>query len=372
MDDRIRQPGGSLYGRARRYRVGLQAKSALLLTIVIVFLTVGGGWFYFRITEESLRSSDRLHASRLAEALALSACDGLQRIADCRLRIADCGNGKDAPGRVSSPSNLQSETYNMQLKSLQCLVSDLIHNDSVPQRRAAGRRRKSRRHRRPEGLHRRLVGSGVPAGVRGGHAAVPRERPDAGRAGVDPRRAAPAGGRIGANAGGHQLHAGGAGPGAAEPDDYRRGDHRRLAARRQPAGLAGGDPPGAHSGGGDGPAGPGRLQRPREVPGRRRDFGPGGGLRHDGGADRPRPGGFDPVQRAVGKQGGPADAGPSGDQPAPSPGDGREGGFPSRGQSRPGRPAAEHRGHGDDGDDEVRRGNARGGPPAVAADPGQR
>ena len=98
MDDQTEQPCTSPKRRTRRYRVGLQAKSALMLTVVIVFLTVGGGWFYFRITEESLRSSDRLHSSRLAGALALSACDGLRQ------------------------KNIQT---------LQRLVSDLIHNDSV-------------------------------------------------------------------------------------------------------------------------------------------------------------------------------------------------------------------------------------------------
>jgi signal transduction histidine kinase len=98
MDHRTRQPGASSQRRSRRYRVGLQAKSALMLTIVIVCLTGGGGWFYFRITEESLRSSDHLQASRLAGALALSACDGLRQ------------------------KNIQS---------LHRLVSDMIHNDSV-------------------------------------------------------------------------------------------------------------------------------------------------------------------------------------------------------------------------------------------------
>ncbi len=98
MELRPRQVGGRKGVRAWKFRAGLQVKSALVLSLVIAVLMVGGASLFFRVTQESLVASDRLYAAHLAAALSLSACDDLRR-------------------------------HNV--APLQRLAGELIHNDSV-------------------------------------------------------------------------------------------------------------------------------------------------------------------------------------------------------------------------------------------------
>lgn len=57
----------------RQLRVGLQSKSVLVLTLVVVTVTAVGGWLYFQTTSQVLRARDRDDADKLSYALATSA-----------------------------------------------------------------------------------------------------------------------------------------------------------------------------------------------------------------------------------------------------------------------------------------------------------
>ena len=61
----------------RRLRVGLQVKSALVLTLIVITVTIAGGWFYFDTVRTWLRDSDHRHAMRVGQALALGAAEHL-------------------------------------------------------------------------------------------------------------------------------------------------------------------------------------------------------------------------------------------------------------------------------------------------------
>ena len=56
----------------KRLRVGLQLKSAFILAVVVVGVTVAGGWCYYDTARESLRTSERQHAVQLARALGVA------------------------------------------------------------------------------------------------------------------------------------------------------------------------------------------------------------------------------------------------------------------------------------------------------------
>jgi len=61
------------------FRIGLQLKSAIILTLVVLGVTAAGGWFYYDTTRRSLRSSDRRHAARLAKVLGMAGQYDLRR-----------------------------------------------------------------------------------------------------------------------------------------------------------------------------------------------------------------------------------------------------------------------------------------------------
>jgi signal transduction histidine kinase len=56
----------------QRLRVGLQVKSAFILAVVVVGVTLAGGWCYYDTARESLRTSERQHAIQLARALGVA------------------------------------------------------------------------------------------------------------------------------------------------------------------------------------------------------------------------------------------------------------------------------------------------------------
>ena len=66
------------YRPNRKRRIGLQAKAAIILTLVVSAATGGGGWLYLRATHEMLDSNDRLQAERLASGLAAGAAPALK------------------------------------------------------------------------------------------------------------------------------------------------------------------------------------------------------------------------------------------------------------------------------------------------------
>ena len=61
------------------FRIGLQLKSAIILTLVVLGVTAAGGWFYYDTTRRSLRSSDQRHAARLAKVLGMAGQYDLRR-----------------------------------------------------------------------------------------------------------------------------------------------------------------------------------------------------------------------------------------------------------------------------------------------------
>lgn len=79
-------------------KIGLQAKSTLVLTIVVLFATIVGGWLYYTATGAILRQNDRYHARRLASGLAA----------------------------VAGPCMIQKDP-----EALQRLVADLVHNAGI-------------------------------------------------------------------------------------------------------------------------------------------------------------------------------------------------------------------------------------------------
>jgi len=56
-----------------RQRIGLQVKSILILTVVVLTITAGSGWTYFSVTKAIIEQNDRLHAEQLASNLVVSA-----------------------------------------------------------------------------------------------------------------------------------------------------------------------------------------------------------------------------------------------------------------------------------------------------------
>lgn len=67
-------------GRTTRHlRIGLQLKSAVVLTLIVLGVTAAGGWFYFDTARKSLRSSDQRHAARLAKVLGMAGQYDLRR-----------------------------------------------------------------------------------------------------------------------------------------------------------------------------------------------------------------------------------------------------------------------------------------------------
>ena len=62
---------------SRFLRVGLQLKSVLILTLVVIGVTSAGGWLYFQSSRNWLHDDDHLRASRLAKAMEMSAQDHL-------------------------------------------------------------------------------------------------------------------------------------------------------------------------------------------------------------------------------------------------------------------------------------------------------
>lgn len=79
-------------------KIGLQAKSTLVLTIVVLSATIVGGWLYYAATAATLRQNDRHHARRLASGLAA----------------------------VAGPCMIQKDP-----EALQRLVADLVHNAGI-------------------------------------------------------------------------------------------------------------------------------------------------------------------------------------------------------------------------------------------------
>jgi signal transduction histidine kinase len=81
-------------GSRQRLRVGLQSKSALILALLVLGVTVAGGWFYLDAASQSLRGAERQHAVHLARALGMAGqydlrqgqSLALQRLADDFLR----------------------------------------------------------------------------------------------------------------------------------------------------------------------------------------------------------------------------------------------------------------------------------------------
>ena len=55
---------------SQHLRVGLQSKAILILVVVVLTVTVAGGWFYLSNARASLRSNDLRHAERLGMSLA--------------------------------------------------------------------------------------------------------------------------------------------------------------------------------------------------------------------------------------------------------------------------------------------------------------
>jgi signal transduction histidine kinase len=60
-------------------RIGLQLKSAVILTLIVLGVTAAGGWFYYDMARRSLRSSDQRHAARLAKVLGMAGQYDLRR-----------------------------------------------------------------------------------------------------------------------------------------------------------------------------------------------------------------------------------------------------------------------------------------------------
>ncbi len=60
-----------------RLRIGLQVKSVLVLTVVVLAVTIVGGWLYYAATRDILRSADHSHANNLIDSLSVAAASGL-------------------------------------------------------------------------------------------------------------------------------------------------------------------------------------------------------------------------------------------------------------------------------------------------------
>ncbi len=60
------------------FRVGIQLKSVLILAFVVISIVVAGGWFYFITVRDALQATDRRHALRLADTLAMAAARELE------------------------------------------------------------------------------------------------------------------------------------------------------------------------------------------------------------------------------------------------------------------------------------------------------
>jgi len=57
----------------KQLRVGLQCKAVLILAVVVLAVTLVGGWSYFCSASTTLRRNDQLHARRLGQSLAVAA-----------------------------------------------------------------------------------------------------------------------------------------------------------------------------------------------------------------------------------------------------------------------------------------------------------
>ncbi|HUT61365.1 MAG TPA: hypothetical protein VNA25_26245, partial [Phycisphaerae bacterium] len=67
-------------------RFGLQLKSVLILALLVLGVTLAGGWSYFDAARQSLRKSDLHYAGQLAKALGLAAQHDLRQGRDHALQ----------------------------------------------------------------------------------------------------------------------------------------------------------------------------------------------------------------------------------------------------------------------------------------------
>ncbi|MDY6913205.1 MAG: HAMP domain-containing sensor histidine kinase [Planctomycetota bacterium] len=76
---------------AGQLRVGLQLKSVLILTFLVVAVALTGGWFYYVNAKTWLRDGDQRHARRIAQALDVASRGDLlkQRSAPLRRLVSD-------------------------------------------------------------------------------------------------------------------------------------------------------------------------------------------------------------------------------------------------------------------------------------------
>lgn len=61
-----------------QFRIGLQIKSAIVLSFIVLSAMVCGGWFYYETASQSLRGEDHRRAMRLGQALALATQDDVR------------------------------------------------------------------------------------------------------------------------------------------------------------------------------------------------------------------------------------------------------------------------------------------------------
>ena len=83
---------------SRQFRVSLQLKSVLVIACVVSFAAGSGGWFYFRATDEMLRSEDHRRALRIGQALGLA---------------------------------IQRDVQNRRRENIQRLVSEYLRNENI-------------------------------------------------------------------------------------------------------------------------------------------------------------------------------------------------------------------------------------------------
>lgn len=69
---------------SRQFRVGLQSKSVIILTLVVLSAMLCGGWFYYEAARNWFRAEDHRRAMRIAQALSLAAQYDLQA---CRYEV---------------------------------------------------------------------------------------------------------------------------------------------------------------------------------------------------------------------------------------------------------------------------------------------
>jgi len=122
-------------------RVGLQLKSVLALTFVVICVTVAGGWFYFDATRSWLRHSDLRQAGRMSQALSIAAEEdisenkpiALQRLASDFIKNDDVHYVAvlDRNGDVLASASSDNYSRWPGLVNLPVSVSSIEQNDDV-------------------------------------------------------------------------------------------------------------------------------------------------------------------------------------------------------------------------------------------------